>query len=73
LYTIRAIFVGGEKEKESGSLHHTEESDSEGELHIDMDSGPFHLPTFLFIEERYKNIFPFKLTQIHVEYSTVLS
>jgi hypothetical protein len=50
LYTIRVIFAGGERkteEKESSSLHHTEESDSEGELHIDMDSGPFP-PTFLF-------------------------
>jgi hypothetical protein len=47
---IRAIFAGGERrteEKESSSLHHTEESDSEGELHIDMDSGPFP-PTLLF-------------------------
>jgi hypothetical protein len=47
---ITAIFAGGERrteEKESSSLHHTEESDSEGELHIDMDSGPFH-PILLF-------------------------
>jgi hypothetical protein len=66
LHTIRAIFAGGERrteEKESSSLHHTEESDSEGELHIDMDSGSFP-PTLFFLylhtKESYKkcNLLP---------------